>query len=344
MTLSLTSTASLKKNVSPYSKGGNAINPALNQHTVIRDFFYLTKFTSPFGTEHERFGDFFDKLGCKKDKHGNYIIDVGESKTMFASHIDTADRTKQRVRRTVAGDYIGTDGKTILGADNRAGIAVMLHLLRHDIPGRYVFFVGEEAGRIGSTFAEKDGIADAISRVICWDRYGERSIITHQMGERSCSDQFAIALANAYDKQGLTLDPDEGGTYTDSYSFTDVVPECTNISVGYFGQHTTAETQNARFLVDMAEASLEVDWENLPTIRNPFAAPEYNFQPWKYDEEKWYTKQPARSALSIYNDVAELVEAARYNVLTKEEVYDFFWEHPEETSDLLFDLLKGVPF
>jgi len=308
----------------------------LNRHPVIRDFFYLTKFTSPFGTEHERFGDFFEKLGCKQDSHGNYIVDVGNSTTMFASHIDTADRVKARVRRVVNGDYIGTDGKTILGADNRAGMAVMLHLLRNDIPGKYVFFVGEEAGRIGSVFAEKDGLGDGMERVICWDRYGERSLITHQMGQRSCSDEFVLTLANCYDDAGVVLDPDSGGTYTDSYSFIDTVPECTNISVGYYSQHTTSETQNARFLVNIAEASLQVPWETLPTERDPMMV-DYE------DHWNYYTPRgPAKYVRGVGMTSDDLVQSAQWGTLTKSEVEDFVWENPEDAIDLLYNALIGA--
>jgi len=270
------------------------------------------------------------------DSHGNYILEIGSSRTLFAAHIDTADRQMTKVRRVVKGDYVSTDGATILGADNRSGIVILLHLIRNKVPGKYVFFVGEESGRIGSTFAAKDGIADGMDRVVCWDRYGETSIITHQMGERSCSDDFTNALVGEYKRFGVVLAPDNGGAYTDSYSFIDEVPECTNISIGYYNQHTTSETQDVRFLMEMAEASVLVDWEGLPVSRDPFSVEQR--PPWKYADSYWGPK----STYEGYSNVDDLVQEAQWGTLRKDAVEDFLWENPKESAELLYDLLMGV--
>jgi hypothetical protein len=45
-----------------------------------------------------------------------------------------------------------------------------------------------------------------------------------------------------------------------------MIPECTNISVGYNFEHT-AETQNITYLDRLAKASVNVDWSSLPTAR-----------------------------------------------------------------------------
>ena len=271
-----------------------------------------------------------------QDDHGNFIRDIGDSQTMFASHIDTADRAKTRVRRVVQGDYIMTDKATLLGADDRAGMAVMLHLMRNNIPGKYVFFVGEEAGRVGSVFAERGGISDKMERIICWDRFGTKSIVTHQMGQRSCSDEFAFSLAEAYAKQGMTLELDEGGTYTDSYTFIDTVPECTNISIGYFGQHTVNEVQDARFLVDMAEASLGVPWDALPTQRDPYV-------PDPIDKWDFYTSNYQAAKHASISDMTsdDLIQAAQWGTLLRSDVENFLFENPEEAATLLYDTLTG---
>jgi hypothetical protein len=63
----------------------------------------------------------------------------------------------------------------------------------------------------------------------------------------------------------MTLDPT--GVFTDSASFMETIPECTNVSVGYFEEHTKNEHQNMTFLQKLADACLNVKWESLPTVR-----------------------------------------------------------------------------
>lgn len=329
------------------------MNPRLNQHPVVRDFFWLTRYTNPYGTEVKRFGTRLKRLGARKDDHGNFILDIGEARTVFAAHLDTADKELTRVRRKVDGDIIHTDGNTILGADDRAGVAVLLHLIRNQVPGRYVFFVGEEVGRIGSEASAKFDADDwlGFDRMICWDRYGTSSIITYQMGTQTASDTFAETLAAMYgavsDNQPdhlspIVLTPDNGGTYTDSFSFIDLIPECTNISIGYLNQHTKYEKQDARFLVSMAEASVQIAWEELPTEIDKYKRDEQGramgLGGWsKYydnDDASWYTIPPAETG-------DDLVEQAMHGTLVRSDVREFVYSHPEATAELLYILLNG---
>lgn len=319
------------------------MNPKLSSHPVIKDFLHLTKFTTPYGSEHSRFKKLLLTLGCVIDPSGNFALSIGESRTMFAAHLDTADRTSSRVRRKIKGDTVSTDGTTILGADNRAGVAVMLHLIRNQVPGHYMFFVGEEHGRVGSRAAAATGNHDGlIDRVICWDRMGTNSIITHQMGERSCSNEFADALADAYYtlNPALKLSRDDGGTYTDSYSYLDSVPECTNISVGYFNQHSTSEVQDARFLVYIAEASVHVDWERLPVMRDPnvivYDTPKYHYQWHEWDMQDYEPTQVYNLTSAAY----DLIEYSERGLLRLQDVEEFVFAEPETAAKMLFDKLK----
>ena len=60
---------------------------------------------------------------------GNLIIPIGDGGDMvLLAHMDTA-RPTTALRPLVQGDRITSDGTTILGADNRAGIAVLLNAL-----------------------------------------------------------------------------------------------------------------------------------------------------------------------------------------------------------------------
>ena len=49
---------------------------------------------------------------------------------------------------------------------------------------------------------------------------------------------------------------DPGGIATDSLAFVEIIPECTNLSVGYYYAHSKSETQDVTFLGELAEALL----------------------------------------------------------------------------------------
>jgi hypothetical protein len=106
-----------------------------------------------------------------------------------------------------------------------------------------------------------------IKRCVSFDRRDVCSVITSQLGRTCCSDQFGTALAKQYNSHGLNLSLDPGGIYTDSASFIDQIPECTNISVGYYSEHTGKERQNINYLERLAKASVKVNWDSLPTTR-----------------------------------------------------------------------------
>ncbi|MBL0321420.1 MAG: M28 family peptidase [Ignavibacteria bacterium] len=126
------------------------------------------------------------------DSFGNVFVQVGQSPTvMFASHMDTyplIDDVGPVDIRWSRG-MLATDGTTNLGADDRAGMALMIDMINHNVPGLYAFFVGEELGRLGSiNAAEQWGAnrhSDTVRAVVAFDRRGQRNI-THQRGIETC--------------------------------------------------------------------------------------------------------------------------------------------------------------
>lgn len=244
-----------------------------NPKDVRSTFLSLTTKTYPHGHEEEVL-KFLPDL--EKDQFGNYYKIIGKSETMFTSHLDTADRQQKDV--TVYSNILAngdemlvTDNTSILGADDKSGVTVMLYMMAHNIPGVYYFFIGEERGGIGSH--QVAGVYDTVEhlkgmkRCVSFDRRNYYSIITHQLGRQCCSEKFAQSLADELNKSGLSIALDATGVYTDSASFIDEIPECTNISVGYFSEHTTNESQNITYLEKLAKACLSVNWESLPTIK-----------------------------------------------------------------------------
>ena len=240
----------------------------------------LTGRTYPHGTEKELYQFLPDYL--KTDEHGNRYVQIGETTTMFTCHLDTATSANVEVKHVFEGDMIKTDGKTILGADDKAGVTVMLYMIENKVPGLYYFFLGEEVGCVGSrklsdAYKNKEK-PEYIKKVIAFDRRGLDSIITFQASARCCSGEFGNALAQALNeasKGDKTNDTvfnykiDPTGVYTDSAQFTGIYPECTNISVGYYSEHTWSERQNIKHLDKLAKTCCLVAWEELPIKRDP---------------------------------------------------------------------------
>jgi len=217
-------------------------------------FLELTNKTYPIGTEKAVYNLLPDDF--IKDKFDNLYWIIGKSDTLFCAHLDTVDQggKSQDVEHVIEGDIIKTNGKTTLGADDKAGVAIMLYMIDKNVPGFYLFTVGEEKGCVGSSKLSQslqnkmDPKFKNIKKIVAFDRSGYGSVITHQMEQRCCSDQFAIGLIEELGKQGLKYSIDTGGYYCDSAEFADLFPECTNISVGYFDQHAVTERQDIAFL------------------------------------------------------------------------------------------------
>ena len=238
---------------------------------VFETFLKLTSKTVPYGSE-DRFvssiRDLFPR-GMQKDEWGNYFYKIGESRTIFASHLDTVSKEYVDVTHVIEGNLIKTDGKTTLGADDKAGVTVLLWMIKNNVPGTYYFFIGEEVGCIGSGNASKYGhFKGKYDRIISFDRRDCHSVITFQSSSRCCSNSFANSLVDELNKNQMNYRTDDGGVYTDSAEFTHLIPECTNISVGYYKEHTVTESQDIFHLINLAEACVKVDWENLPTQRD----------------------------------------------------------------------------
>lgn len=238
---------------------------------IVRKFKQLTSKTYPHGTEKELLK--YLPEGYKEDSVGNYYLQIGDTTTMFACHLDTASTYDRKITHTFDGDFIKTDGKTILGADDKAGMVVMLYMIENKIPGLYYFFIGEEVGCIGSGRLSKiwkeTEFSKYINKVISFDRRGTSSVITEQMFGRCCSNDFAKALSLELNSTnlGFSFSPDPTGIYTDSAQFMSLVPECTNISVGYYSEHTNSEKQDLNFLKRLCKGVCLVNWENLPIKR-----------------------------------------------------------------------------
>jgi hypothetical protein len=242
-----------------------------SEMNIKEKFISLTKRTYPHGTEQDVFPLLCE--GLNEDEHGNLFIQIGESDVMFTSHLDTATAALSEVNHVFEDNIIKTDGKSILGADDKAGVTVMLYMIEKKVPGLYYFFLGEEVGCVGSkklAADHKENKIEEINKVVSFDRRGTNSVITYQSSRRCCSDAFGDALAAEFNRVESTFkyEKDDTGVLTDSVQFINIYPECTNISVGYYSEHTFSERQDIEHLEKLAKACVEVDWNGLPVERD----------------------------------------------------------------------------
>lgn len=280
---------------------------------IRKTFIKLTKRTYPHGTEEEIFHLLPSDL--QKDEFGNLYKKIGDSDVMFTSHLDTATSANTKVNHVFEGDIIKTDGKSILGADDKAGVTIMLYMIEKGVPGLYYFFLGEEVGCVGSkklSNLHKTNPLPYIKKVISFDRRGLDSVITFQSSQRCASDEFGKALSDALNAVEPTFkyNMDPTGVYTDSAQFVDIYPECTNISVGYYSEHTKGEKQDLNHLEKLAEACIKIDWNSLPVKRDP-SVTEYS----DYYGYGWGSSSKSYSTYDDYHDYQE----DRYYTKNKEE-------------------------
>ena len=216
---------------------------------------------------------FIEPTFGKPDDHGNYILQIGQKpKHCFTAHHDTVHRQGGMQKLVVTNDIVTVADPKVsscLGADCTSGVYIILSMIEAGIEGTYVIHAAEEVGCKGSMEMVRDYPMwlTYTKAVISFDRYGDNSVITHQMGFRTASDAFANSFADALSMPQLK--PDTGGSYTDSNEYAEIVPECTNISVGYYSQHSTTESQDLAYLEKLVYALENADWSKLVYERDP---------------------------------------------------------------------------
>jgi hypothetical protein len=116
--------------------------------------------------------------------------------------------------------------------------------------------------------------------------------------------------------------PDDTGVYTDTAEFTDDIPECTNISVGYYNEHGDRENLDIIHFAALAVAASKVDWDALPTDRDPTID---DYKTYKYDTAWW-------SSYGVYKDD----KGAKNDLITPTK-----WHDDDEyfETEILFDAL-----
>lgn len=216
-------------------------------------------------------------VGMSSDSYGNRSMTILKSdgtkpETAFMCHTDTVHRKEGGAKLFINSDeYLtirdkaDTNGPTCLGADDTVGVWLMLEMIRANIPALYIFHRAEEIGGLGSAYIADNTpeLVEGIKFAISLDRKGYTSIITEQYYD-TASDEFALSLACMFGDT-IPFVKDTFGTFTDSANYSHSIPECTNLSVGYFDQHTKNEKLDLRFAVMLRDLLLE-KWDESKLI------------------------------------------------------------------------------
>jgi hypothetical protein len=273
-------------------------------------------------SEEEYINRFIAPLGVERDPFGNLYKIVGDENTdvLWSSHTDTVHRGEGRQIVDFDNGFFRLHKKskaTCLGADCAVGNWIMINMIMAEVPGLYVFHHGEEIGCVGSSAIAKKApdFLKGINMAIAFDRRGTGSIITHQ-GSRTCSDAFGNSLAAQL--EGFKLDPT--GILTDTKMYAGIVPECTNLSVGYFDEHRSTERLDFSHAMRLRDMMLKIDTSKLVIERDPKI-----------------TSLPKK-----YVSTHEPIDMGDF----EETMADFLWAYPDDAAEALqaigvsFDELK----
>lgn len=138
-----------------------------NHESVIQTFLDLVQIDSPTGEEAQvasYINKYLTDVGIANhiDSAGNVVAHLPGNENfephLLASHMDTVEPGRG-IKPTIGEDgWIRSDGTTILGADNKAGVAIILESLSQvselpqssRLPLEIVFTVSEESGNLGA--------------------------------------------------------------------------------------------------------------------------------------------------------------------------------------------------
>lgn len=292
--------------------------------TDIETIIAMLSYRRPAGSASEMafIKKFIIPLGAKMDKHGNWRLRIGDKPTMlWSSHTDSVHCSEGYQKVDYDGKFISlpaSSKSSCLGADCAAGVWIMSEMIKAKVPGLYVFHFAEEIGCVGShAIVDKEpGLLKGIQAAIAFDRRGTAEVITHQ-GVRTASDAFAKSMALQLPSR---FKPSDKGMLTDTKHYRGLVPECTNISVGYYNEHKPHEALDTHHLIELRNHMVKFDQTKVVIERDPLAP----------DQKKLTMKDIGKSSFG----------SLRYR--REETLRDLVWHHADKVAAFLEN--TGVTF
>lgn len=269
-----------------------------------------------------------------RDQNNNFIVIVPHKngdmpKHAFTSHYDTVHRnfTDNAIYIDDSGIIFTDQSKagTPLGADDASGIFAMIELIKSDIAGCYLFFSDEEIGGVGSNNFNLDMLPCELEIMISLDRANYNDVVIMQSFEKGASEQFGQWIADSLNSldNSFNYQLSYDGVFTDSANFHGIIPECINLSIGYFKQHTKYETLDYSFLCSLIDALKQIDFNSAPVIG---VSKKQSLEYWNNDN--YWNSIPVCSDSDlvdyVFNNpekVASFLESIGANVIEIEECF-----------------------
>lgn len=198
------------------------------------------------------------------DTYGNLLATktIGNGRgavVMLSAHMDTVRGVQpDKIVIEDSGVYtaqLPSGKQTVLGADDRAGIAIVLEVIRN-IPESFngvvkvAFSREEEIGCVGAERMNPSFYQDVDLAIVC-DRKGSRDIVAGS-GYAFCSNMVGQFLEGVGELADMDYKCVEGGT-SDACTFSESGINSVNLSVGYYGEHTAKETLVFKEMRDTAK-------------------------------------------------------------------------------------------
>ncbi|MBO0960062.1 M20/M25/M40 family metallo-hydrolase [Neobacillus sp. MM2021_6] len=188
------------------------------------------------------------------DQAGNILAQktygTGHGPTLLLNaHLDTVERIEPG-RTIVKNGSIWSSDKGILGADDRAGVAVMLELARRLQPTsfngkiKFIFTVEEEIGLMGARSIDETFLWDVDAAIVV-DRRGTGDIVTSCGGyEPFCDELYGRFFEDSAKRLGWMGWKTTPGGSSDTRIWASHGIQSVNLSAGYMNEHTSLESLN----------------------------------------------------------------------------------------------------
>lgn len=336
-----------------------AILETRRSHGSLGEAAFVSEFLTPYKPT--------AMLGINDANVFAYAIDVADEQSvvppvLWCCHIDSCAHSDEfGLTQDIVFDedidmaFCVDGAKECLGADDGGGIWLLLEMIDAKVPGTYLFHRGEECGGIGSRGMTEDH-EEWLKRfrwAIAFDRGDICSVITEQMGGECASSGFALAFAAALlpHSEYVVLAPDDTGSFTDTANYTHLIPECSNISIGYQNQHGPDEMLDLWYLRELRGAVIAAfkDGIDLPVVRTPEARSFQCFRGFGDSSRRYSFEQDYKSTwTSPYRGlslVPDLKPEGAYDIVKMDwtELVDYVCSSDaDEVANLLLDLAEEV--
>lgn len=223
------------------------------------------------------------KYGYTPVNADGYLYAEGTLPVAMIAHMDTVMEPPTFVHYK----HGAMSGKAGLGADDRAGVYGILHLITQGFRPTVIFTEDEEIGAVGAIKFAKTRIKMNINYMIQLDRRGRNDAVFY--------DCFNVAFIEYVESFGFK---EAMGSYSD---ISEIAPEvgvsAVNLSCGYYGEHTLHEVliidelaRTIRLVSKMLSDGNTVKYKYVTSYKPKLSAySKYYGYDDRYDNPKLYT-------------------------------------------------------